>query len=159
MSPPVIAGPAPPWSVSRWLNAATPPSLAGLRGRPIALHAFQMRCPGCLAHGLPQAQRLVRLFAGSDLVVFGLHTVFENHTAQSEAALAAFVAERGLAFPIGIDTHDDPAGVPLTMARYGMQGTPTLVLIDRAGQVRRHTFGRADDMPVGADVARLLLES
>lgn len=158
MNPPVIGSAAPPWSVSRWCNVAAPLSLESLRGRPIALHAFQMTCPGCLAHGLPQAERMQRVFAGSDLVVVALHTVFENHAAQTEGALADFVDRRGFTFPVGADAHDDPLGLPLTMARYGMQGTPTLVLIDRWGLVRRHTFGRADDMAVGADVARMLLD-
>ena len=40
-----------------------------------------------------------------------------------------------------------------------MQGTPTLVLIDRAGRVRRQHFGRLDDLTVGAEVMRLLCEA
>jgi hypothetical protein len=30
------------------------PTASGLRGRPVLLHAFQMLCPGCVAHGTPQ---------------------------------------------------------------------------------------------------------
>jgi hypothetical protein len=44
------------------------------------------------------------------------------------------------------------------MAAYGMQGTPTLILIDRGGRIRRQMFGAEDDMRVGADIARLLSE-
>jgi hypothetical protein len=46
----------------------------------------------------------------------------------------------------------------MTMASYGMQGTPTLILIDRWGRLRKHSFGVEDDMRVGADIAFLLAE-
>ena len=44
------------------------------------------------------------------------------------------------------------------MAAYGMQGTPTLVLIDRQGRLRKQSFGAEDDMRVGSDIAFLLAE-
>jgi hypothetical protein len=44
------------------------------------------------------------------------------------------------------------------MAAYGMRGTPSLVLIDRAGMIRRHAFGAEDDMKVGAEIAWLMRE-
>ncbi|KDB98015.1 primosomal protein N' family protein, partial [Bordetella bronchiseptica D993] len=49
---------APPLQVDAWLNTPEPLELARLRGQVVVLHAFQMLCPGCLAHGLPQAERL-----------------------------------------------------------------------------------------------------
>ena len=52
------AAPAPDWHVSRWFNAAGPLALADLRGKIVVAHAFQMLCPGCVLHGLPQAQRV-----------------------------------------------------------------------------------------------------
>jgi hypothetical protein len=30
------------------------PTASALRGRPVLLHALQMLCPGCVAHGTPQ---------------------------------------------------------------------------------------------------------
>ncbi|RYD17429.1 MAG: TlpA family protein disulfide reductase, partial [Verrucomicrobiaceae bacterium] len=50
--------PAPEWSVIEWLNTPAPLDLAGLRGRVVALHAFQMLCPGCVLHGIPQTSRI-----------------------------------------------------------------------------------------------------
>jgi hypothetical protein len=44
------------------------------------------------------------------------------------------------------------------MRAYGMRGTPTLVLIDRGGFIRRHSFGREDDMTLGAEIAALVGE-
>ena len=52
--------PAPPLQVSHWFNTPGPLSLEALRDRVVALHAFQMLCPGCVAHGLPQPHACTR---------------------------------------------------------------------------------------------------
>lgn len=150
--------PAPPWQVSQWFNSAQPLDLAGLRGRVIALHAFQMLCPGCVLHGVPQAERLHQMFGGEGLAVVGLHTVFEHHAAMQPESLRAFLHEFRITHPVGVDATVSGRSIPATMQAYGMQGTPTLVLIDRAGRIRRHHFGQLDDLAAGAEVMRLLCE-
>lgn len=151
--------PAPPLSVSLWFNAPQPLSLEALRGRVVVLHAFQMLCPGCVAHGIPQAKEVHRLFARDDVAVIGLHTVFEHHQAMTPVALAAFLHEYRVGFPVGVDARADDGGeLPATMRAYGMRGTPTLVVVDRAGRIRLHAFGRVEDLVVGATIGRLLVE-
>ncbi|MFO7181613.1 MAG: TlpA disulfide reductase family protein [Pseudomonadota bacterium] len=152
--------PAPEWRTTEWINTPEPLSLERLRGKVVLLHAFQMLCRGCVERGLPQAQRVAELFAGAPLVVVGLHTVFENHDAQGIDALRAFIAERRLTFPIGVDAPG-PAGdpIPQTMRAYGMQGTPTTVLIDAQGRRRRQILGPHDDLLLGAELQALLTEA
>ena len=53
---------APEIDAVQWFNVEVPPTLAGLRGRVVVLHAFQMLCPGCVQTGLPQAQRIAGSF-------------------------------------------------------------------------------------------------
>lgn len=149
---------APEWTTDRWFNSDRPLTLADMRGRVVALHAFQMLCPGCVQHGLPQAQRIAHMFDPSRVEVIGLHTVFEHHSAMTTDALAAFIHEYRLTFPIGIDRPGEIGSIPLTMAAYGLQGTPSLMLIDRAGRLRKQCFGVEEDMRVGADIAFLLAE-
>lgn len=72
-------------------------------------------------------------------------------------ALRAFAHEYRLSFPIGVDTHDD-ALRPTTFTAYGMRGTPTTVLIDRAGNIRAQHPGAVDGMLLAAQVAALALE-
>src|SRR3546814_4811233 len=60
--------------------------------------------------------------------------------------------------PVAVDRHDDPAGIPVTMARYGLRGTPSLLLIDRRGRLRLHRFGHVPDLAVGAAIQQLLDE-
>ena len=40
-----------------------------------------------------------------------------------------------------------------------MRGTPSLVLIDRQGMIRKHAFGPADDLRIGAEIGALAQES
>jgi peroxiredoxin len=157
-SPNLASGLAPELDVVRWFNVEHPVTLAGLRGRIVVLHAFQMLCPGCVQSGLPQAQRIARLFPAERVAVIGIHTVFEHHAAMTPVSLEAFIHEFRLTFPIAVDRPGEESSIPNTMAAYGMQGTPTLVLIDRQGRIRNHTFGVEDDLQVGADIATLLAE-
>ncbi len=151
---------APTWKTTHWVNTDGPLSLADLRGRVVLLHAFQMLCPGCVAKGIPQAQRVEELFRGAPLTVVGLHTVFEHHAAMPPHALEAFLHEYRVRFPVGVDaagTDGDP--IPQTMRAYAMRGTPTTVLIDARGRLRRQVFGVHDDMLLGAEIQTLLLEA
>ena len=149
---------APDWQVQQWLNTDAPLDLASLRGRVVVLHAFQMLCPGCVLHAVPQAERIHQQFAGESVAVVGLHTVFEHHAAMQPVSLEAFLHEFRVSHPVGVDTAVPGQRIPATMQAYAMQGTPTLVLIDRVGRIRRQHFGRVDDLVVGAEVMRLVCE-
>jgi len=150
---------APEWHVAHWFNTSRPLALADLRGKVVLVIAFQMLCPGCVSGGLPQALRARAAFPEDELAVVGLHTVFEHHEAQgSPAALAAFLHEYRIGFPVGIDADARPGALPATMLAYGMQGTPTTLLIDRGGQLRLNRFGHLDDIRLGAIIASLAAE-
>lgn len=146
---------APALQVSLWLNAAQPITLDSLRGRVVLLHAFQMLCPACVAHGVPQASRVHELFAASDVAVVGLHTVFEHHAVMGVEALRVFMHEYRVPFPVGIDTSPAQGAVPLTMSAYRLRGTPSMVLLDRQGHVRLNHFGPIDDLQLGALIGSL----
>ncbi|MBG0799998.1 TlpA family protein disulfide reductase [Methylocystis sp. FS] len=149
---------APELAVAEWFNTPTPISLTELRGRVVMLHAFQMLCPGCVAHGTPQAQRAHNLFPNADLTVIGVHTVFEHHAAMTPVSLEAFIHEYRLTFPIGVDQQGEDGPIPVTMRRYEMRGTPTTIVIGRDGRIRHHGFGREDDLALGAMLGSLLAE-
>jgi hypothetical protein len=44
------------------------------------------------------------------------------------------------------------------MEAYKMRGTPSIVLIDRLGVVRKHAFGAVDDLRLGAEIGALTQE-
>jgi len=146
----------PEWEVSAWLNTSAPITLASLRGRVVLLHTFQMLCPGCVTHGLPQAERVRQTFLPSELAVVGLHTVFEHHEVMTVDALSAFIHEYRWSFPIGADAPGRRGGPSRTMTNYGLRGTPSCLVLDKQGRVQLRHFGQLDDLWLGALLGRLI---
>jgi hypothetical protein len=136
--------------VSAWLNGERP----AMEGKVVAVHAFQMLCPGCVAHGIPQAAKMRQAFP--ELVVVGLHSVFEHHDVMTPRALEAFIHEYRLPFPVAVDQAVPGSPVPATMRHYALRGTPSLLLFDREGRLRLNHFGSIDDMVLGGVIGRLL---
>lgn len=147
----------PPFEASEWLNVEQPLALEAFRGKVLAVEVFQMLCPGCVMHGLPQAQRLSQTFRADDLAVIGLHSVFEHHDGNSRESLRVFLHEWRIRFPVAIDAPGN-GPMPRTMAAWGIQGTPTLVLIDRQGAIRDIHLGQVADMALGSQVRGLIHE-
>ena len=148
----------PQWEVTQWLNTPQPLSLSALAGKVVLVNAFQMLCKGCVQDSLPQMQRIHERFSAKDVAVIGLHTVFEHIDVMTPKALEAFVHEFGLSFPIGIDAPGVEGRLPRTMDAYEMQGTPTLLIFDRKGRLRRHYFGKPDDLMLGAELMAMVVE-
>jgi peroxiredoxin len=149
---------APDLQIREWLNTIESISLSELRGKVVVLHAFQMLCPGCVSHGIPQAIKIHNAFSRDDVVVLGLHTVFEHHAVMNPAALKVFIHEYKIPFPVGIDTAQTERPIPLTMQAYELRGTPSMVIIDRLGHVRLSHLGQIDDLHVGAILGQLIAE-
>src|SRR3546814_15978818 len=114
--------PAPAIEAVQWFNTDTPPSLDALRGRVVVIEPFQMLCPGSVSHGMPQASRIHETFSRDDVVVLGLHRVFEHHEAQRPQSLAAFFQEHRIAVPDAVDPPEQPGSLPITVARDGWRG-------------------------------------
>jgi len=150
---------APPWRISEWLNTPKALDLEAQRGQVVVACAFQMLCPGCVSHAIPQLKAVYELFAPLGAVVVGLHTVFEHHEAMTTTVLRAFLHEYRVRCPIGVDVPaEDGRQIPQTMATYRMQGTPTVLLIDRSGHLRRQIFGHVPDLQLSAEIMQLLSE-
>lgn len=151
---------APEWMTEQWLNSDRPLTLASLRGQVIVAGAFQMLCPGCVSELIPQLRKAHALFKSANVAVLGLHTVFEHHAAMQAVSLKAFLHENRVSFPVAIDKPMLPdQHIPATMDLYGMQGTPTMMLIDRNGMLRRCSFGHVDDLQLGAEIMALVKEA
>lgn len=150
--------PAPELDVLSWVNTDHPLLLSELRGKVVVIHAFQMLCPGCVAHGIPQASALMEYYRHDDVQVIGLHSVFEHHSVMNIEALEVFIHEYRLVFPIAVDRPSESGPIPNSMRLFNMQGTPTLIVIDQSGFIRLNHFGRLGDMQVGNLIGGLLAE-
>ena len=133
-----------PLTVQEWLNSPEGYNLDVKAPRVKVIHAFQMLCPGCVYHGIPQTIELYERLKDHNVDVVGLHTVFENHHAMGPESLKVFIKEFRLPFPVGIDQHVDGKWMPETMKAYDLQGTPSTIVIDQQGEIRVKHFGIID---------------
>lgn len=97
--------------------------------------------------------------ADEEVTVVGLHTVFEHHAAMMPVSLEAFLHEYHVTHAVGVDLAVLPDPIPATMSAYALEGTPSLILIDRAGRIRLKHFGQLEDMVVDREVMRLVAEN
>jgi peroxiredoxin len=154
----ILNTPAPELQVSAWLNTRQPLSLAALRGKVVVIYAFEMLCPGCVSHAIPQASAIHEAFDADDVAVIGLHSVFEHHDVMQQRALEVFMHEYRIKFPVAIDQPSSNGPVPLTMEQYHLRGTPSLLLIDRQGVLCHSHFGRVSDLQAGALIGQLVAQ-
>jgi peroxiredoxin len=143
-------------SVSQWFNTDSVVTLEQLKGRVVIVGAFQMLCPGCVAHSIPQLKKLHELSRELPLTVIGLHTVFEHHQAMQPHALQAFIHEYRLTFPVGVAAYAGNSLMPKTMEDWHMRGTPSTFVFSANGDLCLHQFGHSEDLPLGILVGQLM---
>lgn len=149
---------APPWHAYAWANvpekkAPTPEST---KGKIVILHAFQTWCPGCKARGFPVMKQVEDELAGADdVVLLEVQTVFEGTAENTPERGPKEVAKYGIRSPVGFDARVDGAAKSLIMERYGTDGTPWTIVIDRKGVVRFNAFTPADPKTLVALVQEL----
>ena len=196
---------APNLVVSEWVQGR-PTNIDKERGNVVLVEVFQVNCPGCFTHGIPQAIDMFRRYHNDGLRVLGLATAFEDFdkntlenlklllaTGQLIGEPSKVLSQYGLLqpgnklaykipFPVGMDklstfgplTHDKvmdfiEANIPdfrsqseeyrksvynqvqqylrqkqfsaKTFEEYGLQGTPSAILIDKKGILRQTVFG------------------
>jgi len=72
-----IGNKAPNLSVSEWVQGR-PTNVDKENGKVVLVEVFQVNCPGCFTHGIPQAIDMYRKYRDSDLRVLGIATAFED---------------------------------------------------------------------------------
>jgi len=125
----IIGQPAPELQIERWVQGETT-SLQQLHGQVVLVEVFQVNCPGCFVHALPEVVRLHDTYSHDGLKVIGVATAFEDFDKNTEANLellldkgeltgdplqqltAARLLDDGkldyaLEFPIALDQHED----------------------------------------------------
>lgn len=147
----------PEIEASQWL-LSEPVSIAAQRGKVVLVYAYQMLCPGCVVHAAPQVQKVRNFYSPEVLTVIGLHSVFEHHAAMGPEALKAYLHEFKYTYPVAIDRHSGGNLLPDTMTKLSLRGTPSILLIDKLGRLRRHFFGQMEDLRLGTEIGLLIGE-
>ena len=63
--------------IQEWLGGPST-NISNELGRPILIKVFQVNCPGCFTHGIPEVLEVRQKFIDSPLLVWGLATAFED---------------------------------------------------------------------------------
>lgn len=139
-------GGPPEISAAAWKNWKSadgkPPTLAGLRGKVVAVEFWATWCGPCVA-GIPHLNELHTRHKDEGLVILSL-------TDQAAAAVEKFVEARGdgMSYPIGMGSETGDA--------YGVSGIPQAFVIDRTGKLVWE--GHPADKGFDAAIAKALKE-
>lgn len=72
-----IGNKAPNVEVSTWVQGK-PTNIDKEKGNVVLIEVFQVNCPGCFLHGIPEAIDIYRKYRDKSLTVLGLATAFED---------------------------------------------------------------------------------
>lgn len=203
----VIGQKAPELAVSEWIQGA-PTNFEQEKDRIVLVEVFQVNCPGCFMHAIPEAIDIYKEHASDGVRVLGVATAFEDFDKNTLANLR-LLAETGevvgetrdalsmygklrdgnkleyrIPFPLGMDSLVRTSGevsrekimqliypqIPdfdsqpeeyrsqiiqrvadhlrsreysaETFEKFGLQGTPSSILVDRSGILRDVSFGQ-----------------
>jgi thiol-disulfide isomerase/thioredoxin len=117
-----------------------------LRGRVVLVNVWATWCPPCRAE-MPALQQLATAYEAEGMVLLGLSV-----DRGSAAKVDAFLAERGITYPVAI------VGDDVIAAFGGVRGYPTSYLLDRDGVVRHTVMGPVAPLSLRPAIRRLLAE-
>ncbi len=134
--------PAFPVDSPKWIGAA-PPAMTALKGKPVIVYLWAHWCPDCKAQG-PVLEALLEKYKSTGLTLVA-PTKFYGYVAKRQPA----GPDEELIYLTSIRDSQYPwmknVPVPISeqiFSQYGVSTTPTLVLIDRAGNVARYNPGQ-----------------
>ena len=108
-------------------------TLGDLKGKVVLLNFWATWCPPCREELSHVQQQVIDRFAGEEFVFLPISR------GEERAAVEAFRAKTGYAFPMGLDTDET------IYKRYATRFIPRNFLIDRTGRVVKATVGYDDE--------------
>lgn len=207
----VIGQKAPNLGVSEWIQGA-PTNFEQEKDRVVLVEVFQVNCPGCFMHAIPEAIEIYNKYRDDGVRVLGVATAFEDFDkntlenlkmlaetgeviGETKNALSMYGQLRNgnklpykIPFPLGMDNLTKTSGevsqekimqfiypqIPEfdsqpeeykkqiiqrvrdymkskeysaeTFEKFALQGTPSMILVDRKGILRDVSFGQTGSL-------------
>lgn len=152
--------PAPMLDVPRWINSQ-PIKLTDLRGKVVLLDFWSMWCSQCAA-AFPEWRELQKKFSATGLEIIGVTRLYgrsdvvEGLTRDQElTALRDFLTKHQMNYPIAVGKMDDVTNDE----RFVVANLPTVVLIDRRGNVRHIKRGVGEYRKLEKQIEKLINEN
>jgi thiol-disulfide isomerase/thioredoxin len=154
-----IGKPAPAIAAENWLNS-DPLTLEALKGNVVIIDFWAPWCPPC-RKVIPTLVKDFNELKAKGLVVIGFTKLYGSYRDDTQnkgkvgadeerALIKGFVERNGLTYPIAIAAGGE------VFDRYGVSGIPTMVFIDKAGNVYDVKVGSGDEAAITAKIKQLL---
>lgn len=151
--------PAPEWTALDWFNSPEL-SLSQMRGKVVIIEFFQMASKACNEFSIPLMYHWGKMYQDdAGILLLSIHSVYENHEKQNDRALKEFLQEKGIKRPVGVDAHYPGDPDPITLRDYGAKAAPTIVIIDKKGDIRFQQTGPFNFRNIEPLIRRLRDES
>jgi len=156
-----IGKPAPAIAAAKWLNSA-PLALESLKGKVVIIDFWAPWCAPC-RQVIPTLSRDYNEFRDKGLVVIGFTKLYGRYSDdvqkkgavgpdEEKALIQGFVERWKLNYPIAISDKGEE------LKRYEVSGIPTMVFIDKAGNIYDIKVGSGDEAAITAKIRKLLAE-